>query len=177
MLLADRQLVLPTMCPFTESAWATLSRAAARCRRLMHVSSANVQQQSPTQSPTTINTPGTLAGENWTPATSETAVELSGGGGREGCQLRTASGAKGKGGGGGDGSGEKGHGGGGGEGSGEPGVGGGGNSAGGSDIATARRSSTGGLDRRRRDWAPERAEVLLKKQTSSRALQLGSIRP
>ena len=85
------------------------------------------KQQSPTKpSPTRISVPGTVAGENWTPATSKVAPGSSGGGGREGGQLRMASGAKGKGGGGGDGSGEKGSGGGGGEGSGERGEGGGG---------------------------------------------------
>ena len=87
-------------------------------------------QQSRTKpSPTRISVPGTVAGENCTPATLKAAPGPSGGGGREGAQLRAASGAKGRGGGGGDGSGEKGSGGGGGEGSGEYGEGGGGGSS------------------------------------------------
>ena len=95
------------------------------------MSVANVQtQHSRTKpSPTRISVPGTVAGENCTPATLKAAPGPSGGGGREGAQLRAASGAKGRGGGGGDGSGEKGSGGGGGEGSGEYGEGGGGGSS------------------------------------------------
>ena len=97
--------------------------------------------------PTKIRVPGTVAGRNWTsPIVSVETAGPSGAGGRDG---RRCSGAKGVGGGGGEGSGEKGAGGGGGDGSGARGLGGGGGDgsglpdADGADILAGWRSSLG----------------------------------